>query len=600
MAFVAEEQLRETIQRLESDSGLGLLPDLSMACEDLRKQLQRDIKDQDIREFFLNIAVYALQVLTDLGAPAHVLTAGLLLDAFLRTKQTNNSLNFHIVRDQTRQLLLHGRALYKFEAQLPWRMSSDISEFEKAVIEHARLRARSNCEIASESIQSIKTQHENHRKLMVALAQESESLIIKLADRIAVLKFLKPGTPIIDHLRIANEGFLLNLATETLNIHVPIAERLGIWKLKWHLQDLAFRIMKPGEYQKIHREISTTRTDREAYINGIIQSLESDLRSMGIPAEVQGRPKSIYSIFQKKAAHNVETRKINDLTGVRIIIDSNAAGLSKQTLQKMRPSQTPEMKKIERKAIKNVKREAEKEDARICYTVLDYLLSTWPALTVDGRGIYDDGKVSRDWIAHPKPNGYQSIHTTILYTPREQSQQASGGNIGRPVEVQIRTVEMHKVAEYGVAAHWLYKEKAKFLPRISRKERAWNLEQMKHIDSNRNLSQEAKTFSGEEVFCLTPKGEILRFPVGATSIDFAYRIHKDVGNRILNSKINNRIASLRQPLKNGDIVEIFTSKKEQGPKGEWLRHDKTFAKTRKAKSMIRRWLRDHKPVSQNK
>jgi len=566
---LSADRLQKTLTFLKECYPNEEVLDLHQTIDAFYKLHDRDIAEKNEGEFQKNLAIYTLQLLVELHAPVNILKAGFLLDAYLRPSGLQIIEKLPIDQ-QVFRFLRNTRELYKYELQLPWRKKTETSDFQEEVLQNLRKRALVDTAPSELSIQSAKKQHENHRWLIVSTAAEYDALIIKLADRISVLKNLKSESGLIKS--IGTDVLLNNLATETLNIQVAIAERLGIWKLKWPLQDLAFRILDPKEYQAISKEVVVNRETRDQYLSDIIKTLESIIANEGIDAKISGRPKSIYSIYKKKISQNLKIDQINDLLGVRIIVEDEANKDDSENNSDPKAS----------KAVLD------------CYAILDILLSLWEVPTVKDengkeKSFYEDGKYSRDWIDHPKPNKYQSIHTTILHSLPDGKKQ--------PVEVQIRTKKMHLHAESGVAAHWLYKEKAKPLTHLESKEDSWNLVRKKlndQVEQHANgKAAKSVSFMEEKVFCLTPKGEILPFPKEATPIDFAYRIHKEVGNRIMIVKVNNRIVPLNYKLQNGDVVEIVISKTEKGPNPKWLLSSNEFVKSNKTIAKIRRWFKEH-------
>src|SRR3989338_5398760 len=362
-------------------------------------------------------------------------------------------------------------------------------------------------------------QAENFRKMFVAMGEDHRIIIIKLADRLhnmQTLEFLPPERQV-------------NTAAETRDIFAPLAHRMGMWRLKWQLEDLAFLYLEPDRYDEVKRRVAESRDSREDFIKNFIELLKPMLEKSGIKAEVNGRAKHFFSIYQKMSYQNLEFDEIFDLTAVRVIT----------------------------------------ETVSDCYNVLGLVHDAWKP--IPGR--------FRDYIAMPKSNGYQSLHTTVI------------GPDGRPVEVQIRTREMHRVAEYGVAAHWRYKEGE--TDKLLDQKMAW-FRQM--LDWQSEL-KDAKDFMEslkidlvvEESFVFTPRGDVFALPLNATPIDFAYRVHTEVGHRCAGAMVNGRIVPLDQPLKNGDIVEIITGKKDS-PRLDWL----SFAKTAGARIRIKKWFKEQR------
>ncbi|MGD0779587.1 MAG: bifunctional (p)ppGpp synthetase/guanosine-3',5'-bis(diphosphate) 3'-pyrophosphohydrolase [Dehalococcoidales bacterium] len=368
------------------------------------------------------------------------------------------------------------------------------------------------------------TQAENLRKMLVAMAEDVRVVFIKLADRLHNMRTLDA---------LPKERQLKN-AQETLEIFAPLAHRLGIWELKWQLEDLAFRYLQPQEYQRLARLIDVKRTEREKFINRAIKILKKELDKVGIAAEIFGRPKHIYSIHQKMekyAALGKHFDEIYDLLALRVIVESE----------------------------------------QDCYGAVGIIHSLWHPLT----GTFDD------YIASPKPNGYQALHTAVMCLGTT------------PLEVQIRTREMHHVAEYGVAAHWHYKEGGK--RDLDFEDRVGWLRQL--IDWHRELSGAEEFLESiktdifiDQVFVYTPLGEIKDLPKGSTPLDFAYRVHTDLGHRCIGAKINGKLVPLNYQLKNGDIIEIVSSKAPRGPSLDWLNPNLGFVHTTHARNKIRQWF----------
>jgi GTP diphosphokinase / guanosine-3',5'-bis(diphosphate) 3'-diphosphatase len=368
------------------------------------------------------------------------------------------------------------------------------------------------------------TQAENLRKMLVAMAEDVRVVFIKLADRLHNMRTLDA---------LPKERQLKN-AQETLEIFAPLAHRLGIWELKWQLEDLAFRYLQPQEYQRLARLIDVKRTEREKFINRAIKILKKELDKVGIAAEIFGRPKHIYSIHQKiekYAALGKHFDEIYDLLALRVIVESE----------------------------------------QDCYGAVGIIHSLWHPLT----GTFDD------YIASPKPNGYQALHTAVMCLGTT------------PLEVQIRTREMHHVAEYGVAAHWHYKEGGK--RDLEFEDRVGWLRQL--IEWHRELSGAEEFLESvktdifiDQVFVYTPLGEIKDLPKGSTPLDFAYRVHTDLGHRCIGAKINGKLVPLNYQLKNGDIIEIVSSKAPRGPSLDWLNPNLGFVHTTHARNKIRQWF----------
>ncbi|HZU68456.1 MAG TPA: TGS domain-containing protein [Ktedonobacteraceae bacterium] len=367
--------------------------------------------------------------------------------------------------------------------------------------------------------QKKEKQIENIIRMFLAIATNMNALIIKLIDRLYLIKRLKDLSSekqeAINHLQ---------LAKITLAIYAQLADRIGIWQLKSNLEDMSFRLIDPEQYKKIAKQLAVKKEEREKEINNIIPQIQAELKEFGIEAVITGRAKHIYSIYNKMVAKNLSFEEVKDLLGIRIIVDS-------------------------------------KQD---CYDVLEIILDTWPAET----DVYN-GETYRDWIARPKENQYQSLHTTVKIE-------------GKIVEIQIRTKEMHEIAEYGVAsAHWRYKESKTYrkgkTPRVLKtKEQIWDQEL---AQLRKSVVEEKKQDSTEQsknrilkdrIYVITPKGHIIDLPTGATPLDFAYRIHTDLGHKYLGAKVGGRFVSIDYELKNGDIIEVITSRTRKGPNPEWL------------------------------
>ena len=362
------------------------------------------------------------------------------------------------------------------------------------------------------------------RKMLLSMAEDIRVVLIKLADRMHNMRTLDP---LPEERREA-------IARETLEIYAPLAHRLGIWEIKWRLEDLAFQHINPKGYQEISKLLSAKRVEREAYIERVISALRRELESVGIEAEVTGRPKHIYSIYNKMQRYATQNRsygEIYDLFALRVQV----------------------------------------EEVRDCYAALGTIHTKWRPLP----GQFDD------YVANPKDNLYQSLHTAVLCED------------ALPVEVQIRTTKMHKLSEYGVAAHWLYKEGDAPDPDFDRKIQ-WlreTLEQHRDVNGPLEFVESFKndTFKNQ-VFVYTPKGELRELPVGASPLDFAYRIHTDVGHRCIGAKVNGRLVALNYELQNGDTVEIMTSKTERGPSLDWLNQNRGYVKTASARAKVRQWF----------
>ncbi|WP_243093440.1 RelA/SpoT family protein [Thermus thalpophilus] len=377
---------------------------------------------------------------------------------------------------------------------------------------------------------------EDLRQMFIAMAEDVRIIIVKLADRLHNLRTLEFMPPEKQK----------RIAQETLEIYAPLAHRLGMGQLKWELEDLSFRYLHPEAYQALLSRIQETQEARERLVKKAMAALEEALKRDELLQaqlqgfEVTGRPKHLYSIWKKMERENKALEQIYDLLAVRVILDP-------------KPSPTEEGRALREK--------------QVCYHVLGLVHALWQPIP---------GRV-KDYIAVPKPNGYQSLHTTVIALE------------GLPLEVQIRTREMHRIAEYGIAAHWLYKEGLTDPEEIKRRV-SWlkSIQEWQQEFSSSREFVEAVTrdLLGGRVFVFTPKGRIINLPKGATPVDFAYHIHTEVGHHMVGAKVNGRIVPLSYELQNGDMVEILTAKNAHPSKG-WLE----FAKTRSAKSKIRQYFR---------
>ena len=362
-------------------------------------------------------------------------------------------------------------------------------------------------------------QAENVRKMIVAMAGDIRVLLIKLADRLHNMRTLS-ALPKDKQRRIA---------TATLEIYAPLAHRLGVQQVKWELEDLSFKTLHPGPYHEIASLVEKRRGERQQYVEGVLEAARVRIREAGLKAEVGGRPKHLYSIYEKMVVGGKEFNEIYDLAGIRVQVDS----------------------------------------VRDVYAALGAIHSLWKP--VPGR--------FKDYIAMPKSNMYQSLHTTVV------------GPQGRPIEVQIRTKEMHRTAEYGIAAHWRYKEGRDGKKAKEAADLAWlgqMLEWLKDMADPREFMEGLKIdLYGGQVFCFTPKGDVMNLPAGATPVDFAYAIHTEVGHRTIGAKVNGKLVPLDYELRTGDTVEILTSKAQgEGPSQDWLR----WVKTPRARNKIRQWF----------
>jgi guanosine-3',5'-bis(diphosphate) 3'-pyrophosphohydrolase len=358
-------------------------------------------------------------------------------------------------------------------------------------------------------------QAENYRKMMVAMASDLRVILIKLADRLHNMRTIGAMT----------KQKQIDKARETLEIYAPIAHRLGIHAIKWELEDLAFATLHPRKYQEIKGLVNQQRAEREDYVDKAGQYLARELEALGIRAEISGRAKHFYSIYSKMTKKGREFNEIYDLTAMRVKVDS----------------------------------------VKDCYGAVGVIHSLWKPLP--GR--------FKDFIAMPKFNMYQSLHTTVI------------GPEGLPLEIQIRTREMHDMAEFGVAAHWMYKQTGP----DSDKKVHWlrsMLEWQQELSDPKEFMENLKVdLFDEEVFVFTPKGEVKSLAAGATPLDFAYEVHTEIGHRCVGAKVNGKIVPLHYELKSGDIVEVLTSKRDRGPSRDWL----AVVKTTRARNKIKQWFK---------
>ena len=372
---------------------------------------------------------------------------------------------------------------------------------------------------------SVNLYAESLRKMLVAMAEDIRVVLIKLADRLHNMRTLDALPPEKRE----------RISQETLDIYSPLAHRLGIWEIKWQLDDLAFRHLHPKEYREISKILATRRAEREEYVDRVAKLLIEELKEFDLSAEVTGRPKGIYSIYQKMqkyADQGKELSDIYDLFALRVLVDNKAD----------------------------------------CYKALGVVHQRWSPIP----GQFDD------YIANPKENLYQALHTTVICEE------------GTPLEVQIKTNDMHHVSEYGVAAHWRYKEgKANDL-RFEEK-MTWMRQLLEWQRDSGGADEFVESVKQDifhdQVFVYTPKGAIVELASGSTPVDFAYKIHSELGNRCIGGKVNGRLVSLDTQLKNGDTVEIMASKAERGPSPDWLNPNLGYVRSAHAREKVRQWFR---------
>ena len=367
---------------------------------------------------------------------------------------------------------------------------------------------------------------ETLRKMLVAMAEDVRVVIVKIADRLhnmQTIQFLDPERQ-------------QAIARETMDIYAPLASRLGIWQMKWQLEDLAFRVLEPEHYRRVASTLASRRAERERFVRRVERGLREALEDAGIEAEVIGRVKHLYSIHEKMQRYAAEGKsfdQIHDLLAVRVIVNSVAE----------------------------------------CYHALGVVHQTWHPIP----NSFDD------YIGNPKESMYQSLHTSVL------------GPGARPFEVQIRTSEMHEVAEYGVAAHWAYKEHASARDRQYEERMAWLrhlIEWQQEASGTEDFLDSVKTdVFRDQVFVFTPRGDVRVLPAGSTPIDFAYRIHTDLGHHCTGARVNGRLVALSTKLRNGDVIEIVRGRRDGGPSRDWLNPELGYLGSSLARQKVRQWFR---------
>jgi GTP pyrophosphokinase len=473
-------------------------------------------------EPYITHCIAVAQILVDLHVPPAVIAAGLLHDTVEDTAVTLPDLE----RDFTPEIARLVDGVTKL-TELP-RVSrgehADEVDEDEANRELAAVRGLPNPEEEARSIarkRNADLVNETLRKTFIAMGEDPRVMLIKLADRLHNMRTLK-SMPAEKQRRIAQE---------TLDIFAPIANRLGIWQVKWQLEDLAFRYVDPDTYKEIAEKLAERRTEREQELQAITDMIEELLKGAGITADINARPKHIYSIYRKMRRKGVAFDQIYDVRGLRVMVDS--------------------------------------EDA--CYVALGLIHRTWRPVP----GEFDD------YIAAPKDNFYKSLHTAVRYED------------GRQVEVQIRTPDMHQNAEYGIAAHWRYKEGQPqdevFQRRVEWLRRLMDWRQ--DVEDADEFVEAMKTdVFQDRVYAFTPRGDVIDLPTGATPIDFAYYIHTEVGHRCRGAKVNGKLVSLDHQLNTGDQVEVLAAKRG-GPSRDWLNHNLGLVNSARARAKIKRWFK---------
>lgn len=493
--FITPEELYEDlIQRVRkyhpSDDISMIEKAYAVASEAHKNQRRKSGEPYIIHP--LNVAI----ILADLELDKETIVAGLLHDVVEDTAIT--------------------------EEDLKREFGEDVALLVDGVTKLARLPLSSGS--GAEADAKLEMQAENLRKMFLAMAKDIRVIMIKLADRLHNMRTLKYQKPESQQ----------RIAKETLEIYCPIAQRLGISKLKVELDDLSLKYLEPEAYYDLVDKIAVTKSNREKYIQSIVKEVSEHIENAGIKAKIDGRSKHFFSIYKKMKNQNKTLDQIYDLFAVRIIVD-------------------------------NVKD---------CYAALGVIHEMYKP--IPGR--------FKDYIAMPKANMYQSLHTTLI------------GSSGQPFEIQIRTVEMHKAAEYGIAAHWKYKEASdgKKVEAQEEKKLVWLrqiLEWQRDMSDNKeflNLLKNDLDLFSDSVYCFTPTGDVKTLPAGSTPIDFAYSIHSAVGNRMVGARVNGKLVTIDYEIKNGDRIEIITSQNSKGPSRDWL----NIVKSTQAKNKINQWFKN--------
>jgi GTP pyrophosphokinase len=499
---------------MEFEQFIGKLPDTySIVDIEQIKKAYKIAEEAHQGETFYNGQPYfshclaVATVLADLSVPPELTIAGLLHDVLEVTDIKLEDLQREF-NQEVAGLVNGATKLTQLPNLLKIEQDNQLTTTQKEMPAHRKVRE----EDVAEAL----------RKTFLAMSDDIRVVVVKLADRLHVMRTLS----------YLGDEKQKKISQETLDIYAPLANRLGIWQIKWELQDLAFRYVAPKEYKEIAEKLANRRTDREQQIEEIIKRLDEVLESQGIQARISGRPKHIYSIYQKMTRKDMPFEMLMDLRGVRLIVDDVAA----------------------------------------CYKALGVVHMKWRPIP----GEFDD------YIAARKDNNYQSLHTAVIFDD------------GKPLEVQIRTQEMHENAEYGIAAHWRYKESDAHLKESYKQKISW----LRSLFTWQQEEEEAEELVNgwksdvfkDRVYVLTPQGDIIDLPAGSTPIDFAYHVHTEIGNRCRGAKINGKLVSLDHPLDTGNQVEILTAKRG-GPSRDWLNPSLGLVRTSRARSKIKQWFR---------
>ncbi len=463
-------------------------------------------------EPYINHCLAVAQILADLRVPPEVVAAGLLHDTVEDTSVTLGDIRNDF--GDTVATLVDGVTKL---TNLP-RVSRGDQHAEKAVSANSEVQVAAPASLGRKADLTSETL----RKTFLAMGDDVRVVLIKLADRLHNMRTLS-------HMP---EEKRKRIAQQTLDIFAPLANRLGIWQIKWELEDLSFRYVNPQKYKEIAEQLAVRRPDREAQIETIEEQLRALFTDNNMPAEISGRPKHIYSIYKKMKTKEKTFEAVRDVRAVRLIVPDIAA----------------------------------------CYTALGLIHTHWRPLPNE----FDD------YIAAPKDNFYQSLHTAVIWDD------------GKPLEVQIRTQEMHQNAEYGIAAHWRYKEGTK-RDKSYEQHVNWLRNMMEWRSDVRDATEFVESMRTDvfqdRVYVFTPRGDIIDLPAGSTPIDFAYHVHTDIGHRCRGAKVNGKLVPLYHELKTGEQVDILTAKRG-GPSRDWLNSNLGLVKTQRAKSKIRQWFKE--------